>query len=56
MYGINYNEIFALTIRQESLRIFLAIVTILEMILLEIDIIGTYLKSFCGQNNQPIYS
>ena len=46
VYKINYIEIFALIIRQELLRIFLAIVVILGMIILYIDIINTYLKRF----------
>lgn len=48
-------ETFAPTIRRELLQIFLAIVTMLGMILLQMDIIGAYLESFLGQNNQPIY-
>lgn len=55
MHGIDYTETFALTIRRETLRIFLAIAIILRITLLEIDIIGAYLESFLGQTNQSIY-
>lgn len=51
VYGINYTEIFVFAIKQELLRIFLAIIIILEMILLQIDIIDTYLESSLNQNN-----
>lgn len=38
-------EIFVLTIKCKSLRIFLAIAIMLEMILIQIDIISIYLES-----------
>lgn len=55
VHGIDYTEIFALTIRYELLRIFIVIATMLGMILLQMDIIGAYLESLFGQNDQPIY-
>ena len=55
VHGIDYTETFATIIRRESLRIFLAIALILEMILLQIDIIGAYLENPLGQSNHPIY-
>ena len=55
MHGIDYTETFAPTIRRESLRIFLAIATMLGMILIQMDVIGAYLESALDQNKQPIY-
>lgn len=55
IYGIDYTEIFVSTIRRELLRIFLAIAIMLEMIILHMDVIGTYLKSSFGQNKHLIY-
>ena len=46
MYRIDYTETFALTIRRESLKIFLAIATMLGMILFQMNVIGAYLESF----------
>ena len=45
VYEIDYKETFAPTIRYKSLRIFLAIATMLGMILIQMDIIGAYLES-----------
>lgn len=39
---------FILTIKQELLRIFLAIARMLKMILLQISVIEAYLKTFFG--------
>lgn len=50
VYKIDYTKIFTLTIRHESLKIFLAIATILEIILIQIDVIDVYLKSIFSQN------
>lgn len=44
-HEINYIEIFALIIRCKSRRIFLAIVTIMSMIFIQIDMVKVYLKS-----------
>ena len=55
MHGIDYIETFAPTIKQELLKIFLAIATMLGIILLQIDVIGAYLEISFSQNNQPIY-
>lgn len=55
VHGIDHIETFAPTIRRESLRIFLAIAAMLGLILLQMDVIGAYLESTIGQNEQPIY-
>ena len=55
LHGIDYTETFASTIRHKSLRIFLAIATMLGMILIQMDVIGAYLESALDQNEQPIY-
>ena len=45
MHEIDYIETFVLTIRHESLKIFLAIVILLETIILQMDVIDAYLES-----------
>ena len=50
IHEIDYTETFAPTIRCESLRIFLAIATMLGIILMQMDVIGEYLESALGQN------
>ena len=55
IHRIDYTKIFVLTIKYKSLRIFLVITTILEIILIYIDIINAYLESIFDQNKQPIY-
>ena len=55
VHGIDYTETFSPTIRCESLMIFLAIVTMLGMIFIQIDMIGIYLKNAFSQNEQLIY-
>ena len=55
MHRIDYIEIFASTIRRELLRIFLAIVTLLGMIILQIDVIDAYFENTLRQSNYPIY-
>lgn len=45
VYEIDYIEAFVPTIRRELLRIFLAITTMLKMILIQIDVISIYLES-----------
>ena len=55
VHRIDYTETFAPTIRHESLRIFLAIATMLGMILIQMDVIGAYLESALDQNEQLIY-
>lgn len=45
---VDFTKIFAPTIRQESLRIFFALATLLGLILIQIDIIGAYLESTLG--------
>lgn len=48
VYGIDYTKAFTSRIRKELLRIFLAISAMLGMILLQMDIIGAYLKNALG--------
>lgn len=55
MHKINYIKTFALIIRRELLKIFLAIAVILGIILIQINIIEIYLENALGQNKQPIY-
>ena len=45
VHDIDYAETFVYTNRRESLRIFLAIATMIEMIILQMDVISVYLKS-----------
>ena len=55
MHEIDYTKTFSPMIRCKSLRIFLAIAIMLEMILIQIDIVGSYLESALSQNKQLIY-
>ena len=55
VYEINYIETFVPTIKRKLLRIFLAITTLLGMILVQIDIIGAYLESAFSQDYHLIY-
>ena len=55
VYGIDYAETFAFTNSRESLRIILVTATILEMIILQMDVINAYLETAFSQNDQPIY-
>lgn len=48
---INHTEIFAPTIKRESLKIFLAIAIMLEIILIQMDLMHAYLESALEQNN-----
>lgn len=48
VYEIDYIKTFILSIRQELLRIFLVIATILRMMVLQLNIIGAYLESLFG--------
>lgn len=48
VYGIDYIETFAPTIRRKSLRIFLAIIVMMGLILIQIDVIDIYLESALG--------
>lgn len=42
---MDYTEIIVLMMKHKSLRIFLAIIAMLAMMLVQIDIIRTYLES-----------
>ena len=55
VHEIDFIEIFPPSIRQELLKIFLAITIMLEMILLQMDVISAYLESFLRQSNHLIY-
>ncbi len=55
IHGVDYTETFAPTIRRELLRILLAFVNMLGLILMQMDVVGAYLKSALGQNEQPIF-
>ena len=55
VYGIDYIKIFTPIVRRKSLRIFLAIATMLELILIQINIVGAYLESALDQNKHPIF-
>ena len=55
VHKIDYTEMFAPIIRRESLRIFLTIALILEMILFQMDIIDAYLESPLRQGDYLIY-
>lgn len=52
---VDFTKTFIPIIRQESLRIFLAIAALFDLILMQIDVIGAYLKSILGQNKQTIF-
>ena len=45
VYGINYVKTFTQIIRYKSLRIFVIIIAMMNMILIQIDVIGTYFES-----------
>lgn len=49
-------EIFVSIIRLKLLKIFLVIATMLEIILIQIDIMDIYIKSAFNQNVQLIYT
>lgn len=53
--GIDFTERFAPTVRRESLRIYLAIRTLLGLIIHQVDIVGAYLESLLDDNEFPIY-
>lgn len=46
---------FSLTVRRESLRIFLAVACMLGQIVDQVDIVGAYLESLLGDNDLPIF-
>ena len=55
VHKIDYTEIFTSTVRRKSLRIFLVIAAMLEMILIQIDVVGVYLKNVLSQNKYPSF-
>lgn len=55
LHRINYMKTFIISIKYKSLRIFLVIAIILNMIFVQMDNIMILLKSIISQNNKPIY-
>ena len=55
VHGIDYTETFASTVRHKSLKIFLGIVAMLEMLLIQMDVVRTYLESALGWNKHLIF-
>ncbi len=53
--GIDFSETFALTVKRESLRIFLEISAMLGFVIHQVDIIGAYLESLLDDNEFRIY-
>ena len=53
--GIDYKETFAPTVQKESLRIYLAIVTALDLELHQMDVIAAYLVGNIKAEGQEIY-
>ncbi len=54
--GIDSSETFAPTVRRESLRIFLAISAMLDLVINQVDIVDAYLESLLDDNEFPIYT
>ena len=54
-HEIVFTKTFAPMVRRKLLRIFLAIAAMLEMILIQMYIVGAYLESALGQNEHPIF-
>lgn len=48
LHRIDFKKIFAITMRRESLRIFLAIAIIIGMVFLQMNVISEYLESAFG--------
>lgn len=55
VYGINFSETFAPTIRKKLLQIYLAFCLILNLFIYYVDIIAVYLESLLGDNKLPIF-
>lgn len=55
IHRIDSNKMFSLTVRQESLQIFFAILYLLRLIVKKVDIVGAYLKSLLDDNDLPIF-
>lgn len=53
--GIDFNKTFAPTVQHKFLKIFLAISTLFNLLVEQIDIIRTYLESLMGDNKLPIF-
>ena len=55
IHGIDFNETFSPTVRQELLRIFLIILYLFKFIIEQITIVGAYLESLLSNNDLPIF-
>ena len=53
--GIDFSETFAPTVRRESLRIYLALCLMLNLIIHQVDIVGAYIESLLSDNELPIF-
>ncbi len=52
---INFSKSFALTVRRESLQIYLAICLMLNLFIHQVEIVGAYLESQIGNNKFSIF-
>ncbi len=52
---VNFSETFAPTVRRKSLRIYLALCMMLNLIIHQVDIVGANLESELGDNKLPIF-
>jgi hypothetical protein len=55
IWGIDYTDTFAPTVRRESLRIFLCIIALLDLETGQMDVVGAYLEEKLDQNVHEIY-
>lgn len=55
VHGVDFSEIFAPTVRKESLRIYLALCLMLNLFIHQVDIVGAYLESLLGDNEVLIF-
>ena len=55
VYEVNFTETFTLTVRRESLRMFLIIVTLYNLKLHQIDVKVVYLIRDLQEKNEEIY-
>ena len=53
--GVDFSETFAPTVRRRSLQIYLALCMMLNLIIHQMDMVGTYLESRLGENKLPIF-
>lgn len=55
VHKVNFSKMFTLTMRRKSLQIYLALCLMLNLIIYQVDIVGTYLESLLGDNKLPIF-